>query len=75
MEKEIKKEKKGFKMKFIIGGIIVVVVVGIVIFLMGGNMELMDNVQLDVNIILICFLIMGYVKEVLFEDNQEVKKG
>jgi membrane fusion protein, multidrug efflux system len=77
MEKENKKEKKGkgSRMKFIIGGIILVVVAGIIIFMMGGNTESTDNAQLDANIIPIRSSITGYVKEVLFEDNQEVKKG
>ena len=51
MEKETKKEKKGSKMKFIIGGIVVAVVIGIGIFLMGGNTESTDNAQLDANIV------------------------
>lgn len=75
MEQENKKEKKGSKMKFIIGGIIAAVVVVIVIFMMGGNTESTDNAQLDANIIPVRSSITGYVKEVLFEDNQEVKKG
>ncbi len=77
MEKENKKQKKGKgpRMKFIIGGIIVAVVAGIIIFMMGGNTESTDNAQLDANIIPIRSSITGYVKEVLFEDNQEVKKG
>ena len=75
MEKETKKEKKGSKMKFIIGGIIAAVVAGLVIFMIGGNTESTDNAQLDANIIPIRSSITGYVKEVLFEDNQEVKKG
>ncbi|MDF3028007.1 MAG: secretion protein HlyD family protein [Fluviicola sp.] len=77
MEKENKKEKKGkgSRMKFVIGGIIIAVIVGIVIFMMGGNTESTDNAQLDANIIPIRSSITGYVKEVLFEDNQEVKKG
>jgi membrane fusion protein (multidrug efflux system) len=77
MEKENKKEKKGkgSRMKFVIGGIIIAVVVGIVIFMIGGNTESTDNAQLDANIIPIRSSITGYVKEVLFEDNQEVKKG
>lgn len=77
MEKENKKEKKGKgpRMKFIIGGIIIAVVAGIIIFMMGGNTESTDNAQLDANIIPIRSSITGYVKEVLFEDNQEVKKG
>ncbi len=77
MEKENKKEKKGkgSRMKFIIGGIIIAVIAGIVIFMMGGNTESTDNAQLDANIIPVRSSITGYVKEVLFEDNQEVKKG
>jgi membrane fusion protein, multidrug efflux system len=77
MEKENKSEKKGkgSKMKFIVGGLILAVVVGIVIFMLGGNTESTDNAQLDANIIPVRTSITGYVKEVLFEDNQEVKKG
>jgi membrane fusion protein (multidrug efflux system) len=75
-KKEKKEKEKGSsKMKFIIGGLIIAVVVGIVIFMMGGNTESTDNAQLDANIIPIRSSITGYVKEVLFEDNQEVKKG
>jgi membrane fusion protein, multidrug efflux system len=77
MEKENKKEKKGkgSKMKFVVGGILIVVVVGIIIFMLGGNTQSTDNAQLDANIIPVRTSITGYVKEVLFEDNQEVKKG
>lgn len=77
MEKENKteKKKKGSKMRFIIIGIVAAVAAGIIIFLMGGNTESTDNAQLDANIIPIRSSITGYVKEVLFEDNQEVKKG
>jgi membrane fusion protein (multidrug efflux system) len=77
MEKENKKEKKGkgSKMKFVIGGIVIAVVVVIVIFMMGGNTQSTDNAQLDANIVPVRTSITGYVKEVLFEDNQEVKKG
>ncbi len=77
MEKENKKEKKGkgSRIKFIIGGIIIAVIAGVVIFLMGGNTESTDNAQLDANIIPVRSSITGYVKEVMFEDNQEVKKG
>lgn len=75
MENKTEKKKKGSKMKFIVGGIVIAVVVGIVIFMMGGNTESTDNAQLDANIIPIRSSITGYVKEVLFEDNQEVKKG
>lgn len=73
---EKKKEKKGSsKMKFVIGGIAIAIVAGIIIFMMGGNTESTDNAQLDANIIPVRTSITGYVKEVLFEDNQEVKKG
>jgi membrane fusion protein (multidrug efflux system) len=75
MENKETKEKKGSKMKFIIGGLVAVVIVGIVIFMMGGGKESTDNAQLDANIVPIRSSITGYVKEVLFEDNQEVKKG
>ncbi len=75
MENKKEKKRKGSRMKFIIGGIIIAVVVGIIIFMMGGNTESTDNAQLDANIIPIRSSITGYVKEVLFEDNQEVKKG
>lgn len=75
MEKENKKEKKGSKMKFVIGGLVIAVVVVIVIFMMGGKTQSTDNAQLDANIIPVRTSITGYVKEVLFEDNQEVKKG
>lgn len=77
MEKENTKEKKGkgSKMKFVVGGIVIVVVVGIIIFMLGGNTQSTDNAQLDANIIPVRTSITGYVKEVLFEDNQEVKKG
>lgn len=77
MEKTKQKKEKGSskKMKFIIGGLVLVVIVGIVVFMMGGNTESTDNAQLDANIIPVRAAITGYVKEVLFEDNQEVKKG
>ncbi|MDR0802136.1 HlyD family secretion protein [Fluviicola sp.] len=71
-----KKEKGSSKRtKIIIIGIIVAVIAGIVVFMMGGNIESTDNAQLDADIIPVRTSITGYVKEVLFEDNQEVKKG
>ena len=76
MENTVEKsEKKSPKKKIFIGiALIVVVAVGL-FFFMGGGKESTDNAQIDATIIPVRSSVNGYVKEVRFEENQEVKKG
>lgn len=75
MENETKKKKPG-KRTLIIGGLVLVVlIVGGISFIAGGNYESTDNAQLDGNIFSVRAGITGYAKELRFGDNQQVKKG
>lgn len=70
-----KQGKKNNRKKIFIGlGILAVVAVGLFFFLSGGT-ESTDNAQLEANIIPVRSSVSGYVQEIHFEDNQEVKKG
>lgn len=53
----------------------VVAFIGIKYFVIGSSVESTDNAQLDGDIVPVRTSVPGYVKEIHFTDNQEVKKG
>jgi membrane fusion protein, multidrug efflux system len=73
-EKQEKKKGKG-RLKIVLGVAAVVLIVGIIYFVVGGNYESTDNAQLDADIVPIRSSVSGYIKEIHFTDNQMVKKG
>lgn len=73
-EQKGKKKGKG-RLKIVLGVAAVVLIVGIVYFVMGGNYESTDNAQLDADIVPIRSSVSGYIREIHFTDNQVVKKG
>jgi len=68
-------KKKPNRMKFVLIGFLLVIVVGAIFIFTGGGTESTDNAQLDADIVPIRASVSGYVKQVHFEDNQLVKKG
>ena len=67
-----KKPNKGL----IIGGVLgIVLIMGIIMYVLGAGKESTDNAQLDGNIVPIRASVPGYIKNVLFKDNEVVKKG
>jgi len=70
-------QKKNNKKKLVIFAIIALVIAGTggYFFLAGANVESTDNAQIDADIVPIRSSVSGYVKEIYFQDNQEVKKG
>lgn len=71
----VKPSSKGKKKKIIIAIIAVAVIATTIFMLTGGNYESTDNAQLDADIVPVRSSVSGYVKAILFEDNQPVKKG
>ncbi|MBN9293915.1 MAG: HlyD family secretion protein [Flavobacteriia bacterium] len=69
------KNKGSKRLKVIIGVVGLAIVGAVAVFLLGGGDESTDNAQLDADIVPIRSSISGYIKEIHFEDNQEVKKG
>ena len=72
-EEQPKKKNNKVKIFAIIAA--VVVIVGILWFVLGAKVETTDNAQIDADIVPIRSSVMGYVKEIRFKDNQQVKKG
>ena len=68
-------KKKPNRMKFVLIGFVLVIIVGAIFIFTGGGTESTDNAQLDADIVPIRASVSGYVKQVHFEDNQMVKKG
>lgn len=68
-------EKKSNKKKIFVGVAIVAVIAVALFLFLGGGTESTDNAQFDASIIPVRSSVNGYVKEIFFEDNQEVKKG
>lgn len=67
--------KKGNRKKIIIIAALAIIAITGVLFFMGGGEESTNNAQIDADIVPIRTAISGYVKEVHFTDNQQVKKG
>lgn len=68
--------KKGNnKKKILIGAVILIAILAGIFIFTGGGSESTDNAQLEASIIPVRSSVSGYVKEILFEDNQEVHKG
>lgn len=67
--------KKAPKKKIIIGIAVIAVLTVAIFIMMGGGKESTDNAQFDAMIIPVRSSVSGYVKQVCFNDNQEVKKG
>lgn len=53
----------------------VIAFIGVKYFIIGSSSEGTDNAQLDGDIVPVRTSVPGYVKEILFKDNQVVKKG
>lgn len=72
MEKE-KKSKGKVKVLALVG--IVTLVIAVIYFILNSGFESTDNAQIDADIVPIRSSVPGYIKEINFSDNQEVKKG
>ncbi len=70
-------QKKNNKKKLMIFALIALAIAGTggYFFLSGANVETTDNAQIDADIVPIRSSVSGYVKDIHFQDNQEVKKG
>ncbi len=74
---EAKKEKKANpkRKKLLIGLGAAAVIVAAIFIILGIGHEKTDNAQIDGNITPVRASVSGYVDAVLFQDNQQVKKG
>src|SRR6185437_8190800 len=74
MTQEVQKKKPS---KFIIIGLIALVVIGIgaTLYIKGANYETSDNAQLYGDLVPIRSSVTAFIKDVRFKDNQLVKKG
>ncbi|PZR35010.1 MAG: hypothetical protein DI538_15875, partial [Azospira oryzae] len=72
---EEKTEKKSPAKKFILAGVIGALVIGSVIYISSRGYEKTDNAQLDGDLLSIRAGLSGYIEDIRFKDNQEVKKG
>lgn len=68
-------DKKNNKKKILIAVFAVIAIVVAIFIFTGGGTETTDNAQIEARIIPVRSSVNGYVKEILFEDNQEVHKG
>lgn len=77
MEEEISPEKKNNKPKLFIGAAVLLGLAcyGISIYLNSRHYESTDNAQLDSDVLPIRAGISGYLSDVRFKDNQEIRKG
>lgn len=78
MEQEVKEQpKKKNRTRLIVIAVIVIIgaFFGVRAWLHGQHHITTDNAQLDATITSVRSSVMGYVKQVRFEDNQRVKKG
>ncbi|AOW10510.1 HlyD family secretion protein [Flavobacterium gilvum] len=75
MEKKSKSKKAAKKIKIIGGVIALILLVSVIIHFTGAQYESTDNAQLDGNLYSIRSGVTGFVKELRFQDNQNVKKG
>lgn len=67
--------KKTMKIKIIAGVVGLAALLALVLYLTGEKTESTDNAQIDADIISIKTAVTGYVQQIYFNDNQEVKKG
>ena len=75
MEDSTKKTGKR-KRLLIIGGILgLALIVGVFFYIRSKGFETTDNAQIDADIIPIRTSVSGYIKEVRFLDNTQVRKG
>lgn len=72
---ETAKKKNPRRMIVLVVLLAVIGFIGIKYFVIGSSTESTDNAQLDGDIVPIRTSVSGYVKEIKFTDNQEVKKG
>lgn len=77
MEEEISQKKKNNKPKLLLGAAVLIGLAcyGISIYFNGRHYESTDNAQLDSDVLPIRAGISGYLSDVRFKDNQEVRKG
>jgi len=78
MEKKEKKEKKPVSRRMVLLIIILVLVIaggGIYFYVNNSKHETTDNAQIDGTILSVRTSVGGFVKQVYFEDNQQVHKG
>ena len=77
MEKETGKSKKLSKQQLLLIGAVTVIAIffGVKVWINSMHHETTDNAQLDATITSVKSAVSGFVKEVRFVDNQEVKKG
>ena len=74
-KEEVKKNnpKKRF---LILGGVLGAVIITVIVYwIIGAGYESTDNAQLDADIVPIRSSVPGYIKTILFKDNEHVKKG
>ncbi len=77
MQQESMENKKGNTIKLTVATVIIVIlaVVGYISWQKAQHHETTNNAQLDATIVSVRSSVTGFVKEVRFNDNQEVKKG
>lgn len=69
-------ETKNNKKKIIIiSSLLLILIIGVIFFIRSSQYETTDNAQIDADVISVKTSVSGYIKSILFKDNQTVNKG
>jgi len=75
MKNNVPEKKNNKKMAIIASVLGSMLTFAIIYFIISANYETTDNAQLDADIVPIKSSVSGYIKTILFKDNEHVKKG